>query len=227
MARRPRSLLFLPPRPPVPLRARGRLVLGRSRTCDLMLPGVDASRRHAEIRPLRGGFVLRDLDSTNGTFVNGERIDEHELEPGDCIQIGDSVVTFCQLQAEMGGADPDDEAKTVITDRPIRPEAFRGDLKEIPAFAVLQILELGNKTGRLVLESGQGKGRLWIRAGRPIHAEAEGRAGFDAAIEIARMSCGTFAFDPQDELPEATIDASMTELLLEGSRQLDEGTERV
>lgn len=220
-------MLFLPPRPPVPLRVRGRLVLGRSRTCDLMLPGVDASRRHAEITSARGEFVLRDLDSTNGTFVNGARIDERNLEPGDCIQIGDSVVTFCQLQPGMGGAESEEEAKTVISDRPTGPEAFRGDLKEIPAFAVLQILEMGTKTGRLVIESGQAKGRLWIRAGRPIHAEAEGQAGFDAAIEIAHLSSGAFAFDPQAELPEATIDASMTELLLEGSRKLDEATARV
>ncbi len=227
MASGPQPMLFLPPRPPWQLRERQRVVLGRSRTCELTLPGSDASRRHAEIGPGRAGFVVRDLNSTNGTYVNGERVDEHTLQPGDRIQIGDSTLTFCHVDAEWGDpASGDHEAKTVATPRPQAPspsEAFRGSLCEIPAFAVLQVLELGRKTGRLQLDSGALEGVLWLDRGHPVHAEANGMLGFDAALEIVNAASGHFVFEPRAVMPEPTISASMTELLLEGTRTLDEG----
>jgi pSer/pThr/pTyr-binding forkhead associated (FHA) protein len=230
MARAPTSMLFLPPRPPVKLPARGSIVLGRSRTCDLALPSADASRRHAEILGTRKGFRLRDLGSTNGTFVNGERIEQHQLRPGDRIQIGGSTITFCRVEADVNGDRRAEEAKTVISARPLpsadRPsrdaEAFRGALAEIPPYAVLQILEMGRKTGILTIEAGDATGRLWLRDGAPVHAETPHQVGFDAALSLVAATSGRFAFTPEVESPDPTIDASITELLLESSRRLDE-----
>ncbi len=54
----------------------------------LKLPNPQVSRQHAEIRAVAGGHELRDLGSTNGTFVNGARIQTYRLNPGDVIQIG-------------------------------------------------------------------------------------------------------------------------------------------
>jgi pSer/pThr/pTyr-binding forkhead associated (FHA) protein len=53
-----------------------------------------ASRRHASIAPENGALVLRDEGSSNGTFVNGQRIQEHALQPGDEVRIGASVFRF-------------------------------------------------------------------------------------------------------------------------------------
>jgi predicted component of type VI protein secretion system len=219
-------MLFLPPRPPWQLRDRQRLVLGRSRTCELTLSGPDASRRHAEIGPGRTGFVVRDLNSTNGTWVNGERIEERALQPGDRIQIGENTITFCHVDVEWGDPVDQEDAETLVTERPQGPtanEAFQGSLCEIPAFAVLQVLELGRKTGRLHLDSDAVQGDLWLDSGRPVHAEVKGLAGFDAALEIVNTTSGHFMFEPRAVAPEPTISASMTELLLEGTRSLDEG----
>jgi predicted component of type VI protein secretion system len=70
-------------------------VLGRSRECDLVVDDANVSRRHAEVRPSGGSWVVADLGSTNGVKVNGRRIDAPQsLRPGDRIQIGTSKLTF-------------------------------------------------------------------------------------------------------------------------------------
>jgi hypothetical protein len=69
--------------------------LGRSRQCDVVLADPNVSRQHAEIRPRGGSWVLTDLGSTNGTLLNGRRIDRPEvLKAGDEIEVGTSVITF-------------------------------------------------------------------------------------------------------------------------------------
>jgi FhaA, N-terminal domain/FHA domain len=69
--------------------------LGRSRQCDIVLPDPNVSREHAEIRPHGGSWVLIDLGSTNGSLLNGRRIEGAEvIRPGDQIELGTSVITF-------------------------------------------------------------------------------------------------------------------------------------
>jgi pSer/pThr/pTyr-binding forkhead associated (FHA) protein len=72
----------------------GPLVLGRDAECDVVVPGTDVSRRHAEIVPTPAGYRLVD-SSTNGTFVNGERVaGQRLLARGDVIRIGDEQFRF-------------------------------------------------------------------------------------------------------------------------------------
>jgi pSer/pThr/pTyr-binding forkhead associated (FHA) protein len=240
-------MLFLAPHPPVQLHPSDTVVVGRSHACDLTLASADASRRHAEIVAAGEGFAVRDLGSTNGTFVNGERIEEHALRPGDRIQIGASTITFCQVGVGLEIPVQRGEEKTLLIERPVPSEAFHGSLAEIPPYAVLQILEIGRKTGvlqvdselglgRLWLRDGNpvhaetkqvdselGLGRLWLRDGNPVHAETKDQLGFDAALAIVQATSGRFAFEPQTSSPDPTITASVTELLLEASRLEDEG----
>jgi hypothetical protein len=69
--------------------------LGRSRECEIVLGDANVSRRHAEIRPRGGGWVLTDLGSTNGVTVNGVPVDRPKvLSPGDDIELGTTHVTF-------------------------------------------------------------------------------------------------------------------------------------
>lgn len=75
----------------------GGAVLGRSRECDVMLADPNISRRHAEIRPRGGSWVLSDLGSTNGVAIGGVKVDRPRvLAPGDVIELGHSRVTFEQ-----------------------------------------------------------------------------------------------------------------------------------
>lgn len=77
--------------------AGGRLVIGRRSTNGLMLQDAEVSRHHAQIEQDAAGFSVRDLDSMNGTAVNGRRIDgPHLLRDGDLIEIGHSRLRFRQ-----------------------------------------------------------------------------------------------------------------------------------
>jgi hypothetical protein len=69
--------------------------IGRGRQADIVLNDPNVSRQHAEIRPRGGSWVITDLESTNGSQLNGRRIEGPEvLRPGDEIELGASVMTF-------------------------------------------------------------------------------------------------------------------------------------
>jgi pSer/pThr/pTyr-binding forkhead associated (FHA) protein len=68
--------------------------IGRSPYRRLPLEDESASRKHAEIRRLGGNFVIRDMRSANGTWVNGQRVEEACLQHGDEIRVGSSVFRF-------------------------------------------------------------------------------------------------------------------------------------
>jgi hypothetical protein len=71
------------------------VTLGRSSRCDVVLDDANISREHAELRPRGGSWVLTDLGSTNGSSVNGRRIDAPTVvKPGDEIELGTLVMTF-------------------------------------------------------------------------------------------------------------------------------------
>jgi hypothetical protein len=71
-------------------------VIGRSRECDLVLDDPNVSRRHAELRREDGAWAVRDLGSTNGIKLNGQRSRGGRLSPGDEITLGLSRLTFEQ-----------------------------------------------------------------------------------------------------------------------------------
>jgi Protein of unknown function (DUF3662)/FHA domain len=71
------------------------VMVGRSRHCDVVLSDPNVSRRHAEIRPRGHAWVLTDLGSTNGSSLNGRRVQGPELiQPGDEIELGTSLIKF-------------------------------------------------------------------------------------------------------------------------------------
>jgi pSer/pThr/pTyr-binding forkhead associated (FHA) protein len=230
MSDRPHNaILFCPPQPPLRLRRGANLVIGRHHSCDLSIRCEDVSRRHAEVRATGSQFEIEDLSSTNGTFVNGQKISGIQpLLPGDKIEIGSSLITFCFIEAAMGsGPVGADGGKTVVQLPGGSPQtdAFRGALSEIPPFALLQVMEMGSKTGILTMENPEGVGRIWFDNGFPVHAECEKRLGFDAAVTLVLGTHGSFRFEPQRAVTvERTIEASVTELLLEASRQADEAS---
>ncbi|MBA3717692.1 MAG: DUF3662 and FHA domain-containing protein [Actinobacteria bacterium] len=92
----------MPEVPPAMLRAgaaeypmeRGRLVIGRSRDCDVRLADPNVSRQHAEIRQEGSSFFVVDLGSTNGIEVNGRRAKRARLEDGDTILLGSTELVF-------------------------------------------------------------------------------------------------------------------------------------
>lgn len=70
------------------------VTIGRKPESTLQLGDPNVSRNHAEIRPHGNGWVLVDLNSTNGSRVNGNRVSSHELREGDEIAFGNTVLRF-------------------------------------------------------------------------------------------------------------------------------------
>jgi Protein of unknown function (DUF3662)/FHA domain len=71
-----------------------RVLIGRSRDCDVTLEDPNSSRRHAELRNEDGYWIVRDLGSTNGVKVNGRRVEEAALQPGDELALGLARLRF-------------------------------------------------------------------------------------------------------------------------------------
>ncbi len=72
---------------------RERLLIGRHHSCDVVLGSPNVSRRHARLLFRDGSWILRDLDSTNGTLVNGVAVGRCALRPGDRVTIGAHALT--------------------------------------------------------------------------------------------------------------------------------------
>jgi hypothetical protein len=71
-----------------------RVLLGRSRECDIQVEDANVSRRHAELRQEGSSYWIVDLDSTNGIEVNGKRVKRAKLEPGDTFTVGATEIAF-------------------------------------------------------------------------------------------------------------------------------------
>jgi hypothetical protein len=77
-----------------------RVVIGRSKDCDIQVSDPNVSRRHAEVRQEGAAYWVVDLDSTNGTEINGRRLKRAKLRPGDTITVGSTELVF---RREAGG----------------------------------------------------------------------------------------------------------------------------
>jgi len=84
-------------------------VIGRRPDCNLQIPAKDVSRLHCQIAIEGGAVTLKDLGSTNGTYVNGERVDEAVLRPGDKVRVGPVVFTV-QIDGQPAVIEPEPAA---------------------------------------------------------------------------------------------------------------------
>jgi hypothetical protein len=111
------------------LRPGAELIVGRARDLDLPLVEDKVSRRHARIVNEAGIVIVEDLGSTNGTFVNGERITTVELKVGDRLLIGTSVATF----QPATGVDLEGDLDADAPSPPVATQEFYGEPPPPPA----------------------------------------------------------------------------------------------
>lgn len=90
------------------------ILIGRHQECDItLLTSPKVSRRHCCIVQVGERYVLRDLGSMNGMRVNGHRIVETELYPGDELSVADTTFTFCRDDMPARAAKPVRAARDV------------------------------------------------------------------------------------------------------------------
>jgi hypothetical protein len=132
-------------------------MLGRDVTNDIPLGDAEISRQHARLTRTPGGMVLEDLGSTNGTFVNGERLTSPRLlQPGDTLGFGENVtLTFESTAPEAAATVMGPAARGAPAPRPIPPPAPRAAPPGAPA---------GAPMAPVVAEKSGGQNR-WLLAG--------------------------------------------------------------
>src|SRR5258705_943259 len=217
-----------------PLAEGQEIVIGRSSELDMVLVEEMVSRKHARIALTDGTISIEGLGSTNGTFVNGEKVQQGTLREGDRVLIGTNIlkVVAAPQDAEaranlkamaVGRVTAKQQPGSRATEEAPR---MSGNLEEIPLPDLLQLFGTSRKAGVLVLRSAGREGRIYLNDGRIRFAEFHGVAGVPPLKAVYRMlnwQTGSFALDPPDtrEL-EGAIDVSAQEVLMEGFRQQDE-----
>lgn len=130
-----------------------RIRVGRSEDCEVTIDNLGVSRYHCEIVRKDNFYVLRDLRSNNGTFVNGRRLDTHNLNDGDEISIGKFMLTYAGEGAAAKGAD-----LPPPTEAPKGAEDFGGMTMQMDqaALAALQREKASRVRGYLVVHEAGG-----------------------------------------------------------------------
>jgi S1-C subfamily serine protease len=119
-----------------------RIVLGRDDSCDFVVDDTQVSRHHLSLEPLADGRVeLLDLGSSNGTFVNGSRIESAVLEGGEQIQLGDTVLVSSRDEpvAEAGGTEIGSLASATQTPSAVHRRLVQRSLRRVTVLAIAAI----------------------------------------------------------------------------------------
>lgn len=208
------------------------IVIGRSSELDMVLIEDMVSRRHAKIQTTEDEIAIMDMGSTNGTFVNGEKVKKARLKEGDRILIGTSImklvtvdpattVSEAEARNQLEKRGQQAAMRTQVTNR-----AMSGNIEEIPLPDLLQLFSTSKRTGVLTLKGPQGSGEIYLRKGQIYFAtidDAYDLSPLKAAYRILTWEKGAFELDSSESKTVLEEITESTEgLLMEGMRLLDE-----
>lgn len=95
--------------------------IGRGEGCDLRIPLGDVSRKHCSLIKSDEGLVIQDIGSSNGTYVNGKRVQEASLRPGDLIRVG-SLRFVVQIDGKPSDSELEDYSTSAEQTVPESPD---------------------------------------------------------------------------------------------------------
>jgi pSer/pThr/pTyr-binding forkhead associated (FHA) protein len=241
------SNVFLVQYPEAPIRIpeKGKVTIGRGEKNSIILTEPRVSRNHAQIEWQKSMnlHVVSDVGSKNGTYVNGFKLmpnDPKPLDDWDKIRIASTVFTvrlvddpsilkneFRELRDRVQSDVTEIIDLSKISTEESQP-AFSGDLEHLCPIELFQMLEVGRKTGMLAVKTALGEGTFAIRNGEILTAQFGNAQGEKGVYEVLRCCQGTFAFNPQSEIPDTPqITTNTTMLLMEGCRLMDEANRTV
>ena len=220
-----------------PLEERQEYHIGRSSESDMVLVEDMVSRNHAKIYVVNDVVKLHDLGSTNGSFVNGERVSDVDLQEGDRILFGTSIIKLIRGSADStaprpnfhedrtGGAAAPRTQTMSLGSGMTMAGSMTGMLEEVSLPDLLQLFSTSRKSGVLRLLKRQEKASLYLREGRVIYAEIEGQElpPDKAAYRVMGWEEGMFVLEPpSDRAFETEIEMSTEGLMMEAMRLMDE-----
>jgi len=210
---------------------------GRADGCLIQLTDDRVSRQHAEVVWNGEAFVVNDLDSTNGTRVNGEPVDVKVLQDGDIVEVGARSFIYRAVRSTMElsnllrilrrknvNMDTSEMKGLPVTGG--RGE-MEGDLDNAPAAELAQFFATSGRTGLLSMHRGSVKAFLYFREGclaQADYLEAGGadRTGDEAALAALQLSDGHFHFTPDRPPTHPNVKKDIQFLLLDSVRRTDE-----
>lgn len=214
-----------------PLPVNGEIVIGRSSELEMVLVEDMVSRKHARIVVTDGNIFLEDLGSTNGSFVNGERITKAQLSEGDRVLIGTSIIKLVSTES----AGTVEEAKQQMADaadaaslKPVGEQSstMSGSIAEVPVPDLLQLFSASKKDGVLRVTTPTDEGKVYLDKGKIHFAVINGDETVPAEKAFYRILVweqGRFDLMPPEEREFTDpLEGSNEGLLMDGMRQLDE-----
>ena len=202
------------------------IVVGRSSDLDMVLVEEMVSRKHARIAYENDAVVIEDLGSTNGTFVNGEKIKRAQLKEGDRVLIGTSILKVIVMDGSSHEQGRPNLEVVAAQRRTSSPRTMSGTIDEVPLPDLLQLFSTSKKSGALVVRTEEDIGRIFLQKGLIYYATINDLSDLAPIKCIFRMLTwqkGLFDFDASDtrEFPKP-VDVTVQEILIESLRQLDE-----
>jgi hypothetical protein len=203
------------------------ILIGRSSDLDMVLVEDMVSRKHARIAMQTDQIWIEDLGSTNGTFVNGEKIKRARLKEGDRVLIGTSILKLIAGDAPRDGMDAKRELENVAqARRTSQQRTMSGSIDEVPLPDLLQLFGTSKKSGVLVIRTEDDVGRIYLKKGQIAFAIINDLDDVQPLKSLYRMLTwqkGLFDLDPPEEreFPNE-MNSSVQEVLMDGMRQLDE-----
>ena len=211
-----------------PLPPNTEIIVGRSSDLDMVLVEDMVSRRHAKIMVNADQVTIQDLGSTNGTFVNGERVKRATLNDGDRVLIGTSIIKLVTADGAMAPSVPPGKKlqDVAINRRTNQVRSMSGAIDDVPLPDLLQLFGSSRRTGALVVKTDTDVGKICLEKGVIISAminEQEQLPSEKCVYRIITWSHGTFYMEPAEEgeLP-SRVQMSAEGALMEGMRIFDE-----
>jgi pSer/pThr/pTyr-binding forkhead associated (FHA) protein len=203
------------------------ILVGRSSDLDMVLVEDMVSRKHARIAMQQDQIWIEDLGSTNGTFVNGEKIKRARLKEGDRVLIGTSILKLIAGDAPRDNMDAKQALENVASARRTsQARTMSGSIEEVPLPDLLQLFGTSKKSGVLVIRTDDDVGRIYLKKGNIAYAIINDLDDVPPLKSVYRMLTwqkGLFDLDPPDEREfSSEVNMSVQEILMEGIRQLDE-----
>jgi hypothetical protein len=209
-----------------PMTPNKEIIVGRSSDLDMVLVEEMVSRKHARIAYENDTVFIEDLGSTNGTFVNGEKVKRAQLREGDRVLIGTSILKVVAVDREKEQAAAPNLEVVAAQRRTSSPRTMSGSIEEVPLPDLLQLFATSKKSGLLVLRTEDDVGRIYLRKGTIYYAlinDVDDLPPIKCIFRMLTWQKGLFDFDPAEIRDYAKhVEVTVQEVLMESLRQLDE-----